>query len=149
MGPDSRHYFFGVVALSLSFSLGGFTRTTPSCSIRLNMSAWDELGIVVKPHFATPYPGSEWFTVYRDSIEAQYGGDLETYVLDLGDASAISAIISHNFNAVELIGLRDMMLNRDMRRIDEYEKIWRRNHAIPDGAPSTVFKEPQFNAAAE
>lgn len=108
-------------------------------SIRQNMAAWQELGMIVKPHFATPYPGSEWFTVYRDRILEQYGGDLEAFILDLGDASKISAVISHNFNAVELIGLRDLMLIGDMRKIDEYERIWRRNHGIPEGAPSTLY----------
>ena len=111
-------------------------------SLRMNMDAWKTLGIVVKPHFATPYPGSEWFTVYRDSILEQYNGDLEAFILDLGDASKISATISHNFNAVELIGLRDMMLSLDYRRIDAYEQVWRRNHRIPEGAPSTLFIEP-------
>ena len=110
-------------------------------AIRANMAAWDDLGMVVKPHFATPYPGSEWFTVYRDSITRQYGGDLEAFVLDLGDASKISAIISENFNAVELVGLRDLMLNKDYRNIALYEEIWRKNHGIPDGAPSTLCKE--------
>ena len=116
-------------------------------SIRLNMAAWKKLGIVVKPHFATPYPGSEWFAVYRQSILEQYGGDLEAFILDLGDASKISAVISHNFTAVELIGLRDLMLNFDTRKIDEYEKIWRANHRIPDGRPSTLYAEPKRAAA--
>lgn len=107
-------------------------------SIRQNMVAWDELGLVVKPHFATPYPGSEWFTVNRKSIEEQYGGDLEAFVLDLGDASQISAVISRNFNAVELIGLREMMVNKNHRGIDAYERTWRANHGIPDGAPSIL-----------
>lgn len=111
-------------------------------SLRMNMDAWKKLGIVVKPHFATPYPGSEWFTLYRDSILQQYSGDLEAFILDLGDASKISAVISHNFNAVELIGLRDLMLNFDYRRIDAYEAIWRYNHRIPEGAPSTLFTNP-------
>jgi radical SAM superfamily enzyme YgiQ (UPF0313 family) len=109
-------------------------------SIRQNMKAWEDLGMIVKPHFATPYPGSEWFTVYRDRILAQYGGDLEAFILDLGDASKISAVISHNFNAVELIGLRDLMLNWQWSKIDEYERTWRRNHAIPEGAPSTLYR---------
>lgn len=94
-------------------------------AIRINMDAWEELGIVVKPHFATAYPGSEWFTVYRESLEQQYGGDLEAFILDLGDASKITGVISENFNAVELVGLRDMMLNFDYRHINEYENIWR------------------------
>ena len=111
-------------------------------AFRLNMAAWKKFGIVVKPHFATPYPGSEWFTVYRPSILEQYGGDLEAFILDLGDASRISAVISHNFTAVELAGLREMMLNFNTRKIDEYEKIWRANHRIPEGRPSTLWREP-------
>jgi anaerobic magnesium-protoporphyrin IX monomethyl ester cyclase len=120
-------------------------------SIRQNLEAWKTLGIMVKPFFATPYPGSEWFTVYRKSIEEQYGGDLEAFILDLGDATRISAVISHNFNAVELLGLREMMINWDYRRIDEYEKIWRKNHNSPDGAPSTLYKpskQPEEGEAA-
>ncbi len=107
----------------------------------MSMDAWDELGIVVKPHFATPYPGSEWFTTYRERIMGQYNGDLEQFIIDLGDASSISAVISHNFNAIELLGLREAMLARDKRRIDEYENIWRKNHQIADGAPSTLLGE--------
>lgn len=108
-------------------------------SLRLNMDAWKKLGIVVKPHFATPYPGSEWFTTNREWITQQYGGDLEAFIRDLGDASKISAVICRNFNAVELIGLRDLMLNWDYRRLDEYERIWRHNHGIKDGEPSTLI----------
>ena len=111
-------------------------------SLRQNMDAWKKLGIVVKPFFATPYPGSEWFHVYRKSIEAQYGGDLEKFVLDLGDATKITATISHNFNAVELLGLRELMLNFDYRRIDEFEKMWRRNHRMPEDHPSTLYRDP-------
>ena len=54
-------------------------------------------------------------------------------------------MISHNFNAVELVGLREHMVNRDHRQIDAYEKVWRHNHKIPDGAPSTLF-EPATSA---
>lgn len=116
-------------------------------SIRLNMAAWKRLGLVVKPHFATPYPGSEWFTVYRSWIEEQYDGDLEAFILDLGDATQISATISHNFDAVELIGLREMMLNFNHRAIDAHEELWRRTHNIPEGEPSTLF--PKRSQAAE
>jgi hypothetical protein len=113
-------------------------------SLRQNMDAWKTLGIVCKPFFATPYPGSEWFTVYRKNIEKQYGGNLESFVLDLGDATRITAVLSHNFNAVELLGLREMMLQFDYRRINEYEQLWRQHHSIPDGAPSTLFKAPEY-----
>ena len=111
-------------------------------SLRDDMEAWKKLGIVVKPFFATPYPGSEWFTVYRKSIEDQYGGDLEKFILDLGDATRVTAVISQNFNAVELLGLRELMLNFDHKRIGEYEAQWRRHHNIPDGRPSTLYEDP-------
>lgn len=110
-------------------------------SIRASMDAWKRLGVVVKPFFATPYPGSEWFTVYREWILEQYDGDLEAYILDLGDATKMTSVISHNFNAVELLGLRDLMMDFDYKRIAEYEKYWRKAHDIPDGAPSTVYDE--------
>jgi anaerobic magnesium-protoporphyrin IX monomethyl ester cyclase len=110
-------------------------------SIKMNIAAWDRLGIMVKPHFATPYPGSEWFTTFRDSIVEQYDGYLEKFISSLGDASAISAVISHNFNAVELLGLRELMLQRDIRSIDAYERQWRRNHKVPDDHPSTLVPE--------
>jgi hypothetical protein len=49
----------------------------------------------------------------------------------LGDATEITAVISENFNAVELLGLRELMVNRDLKRIDAYEKVWRRRHGAP------------------
>jgi len=110
-------------------------------SIYQNMDAWKRLGIVVKPFFATPYPGSEWFTVYRDEILEQYDNDLEKYLLDLGDATKITAVISQNFNAVELLGLRELMINFDYKRIREYEKYWRKAHGIEDGKPSTIYQD--------
>jgi anaerobic magnesium-protoporphyrin IX monomethyl ester cyclase len=98
-------------------------------SIRDNMAAFQRLGIQVRPHFATAYPGSEWFTVYRKSLEDQYGGDLEAYILDLGDATKITATISKNFTAVELIGLRELMCEGNRRQIDSYEKVWQARRA--------------------
>jgi len=108
-------------------------------SIYANMAAWKRLGIVVKPFFATAYPGSEWFATYRDRILEQYGGSLEAYLLDLGDATRVTGLISHNFNAVELLGLRELMMNFDERRIRGYEATWRRNHGIAAGQPSSLY----------
>ena len=64
--------------------------------------------------------------------------DLEAYVVDLGDASRVSGVISKNFNAVELIGLREMMMHRQYSKIDQYEIEWRKRHGIKDGEPSTL-----------
>jgi radical SAM superfamily enzyme YgiQ (UPF0313 family) len=108
-------------------------------SLRDNVHAWERLGLQVKPFFATPYPGTEWYTVYKDRILAQYGGDLEAFLLDLGDATRVTAVISKKFNAVELYGLRELMVLRDLRHLDEYEAEWNRLHgssATPAAPPS-------------
>ena len=100
-------------------------------SIRDSVSAWERMGIQVRPFFATPYPGSEWYHTYKDKILEQYDGNLEAFLLDLGDATKITAVISENFNAVELLGLRELMIKRDLKRINEYEQIWRKTHGEP------------------
>jgi radical SAM superfamily enzyme YgiQ (UPF0313 family) len=97
-------------------------------SLRDNIAAWNRLGLQVKPFFATPYPGTEWYQTYRTRILEQYGGDLEAFLLDLGDATRVTAVISKKFNAVELYGLRELMVLRDVRRIDEYEAEWNKLH---------------------
>ena len=100
-------------------------------SIRDSITAWNRMGIQVIPFFATPYPGSEWYYTYKDRILEQYRGDLEAFLLDLGDATKITAVISENFNAVELLGLRELMVQRDLKRINEYEQVWRKTHGEP------------------
>jgi len=94
-------------------------------SLRDSMKMWKKLGIVCKPFFATPYPGCEWFHTYKDKILEQYDGDLEGFILDVGDATEVTATICENFDPVELYGLRELMIRGDFKRIDEYEKKWR------------------------
>ena len=93
-------------------------------SIRNDIEGLVKLGIHAKPHFATAYPGSEWYYAYKDSIMAQYGGDLEKFVLDLGDASKITAVISHKFSPMQLLGLQTIVHQRDLRLLDLAEKHW-------------------------
>lgn len=100
-------------------------------SILASMDAWERLGVIVFPFFATAYPGSEWYYTYKDKILAQYDGDLEAYLEDLGDATKITGVISENFTAVELLGLRELMVKFDRRKIREYEKVWRSLHGEP------------------
>jgi anaerobic magnesium-protoporphyrin IX monomethyl ester cyclase len=92
-------------------------------SILLNIRAWEKLGIQSYPFFATPYPGSEWYFDFKAEILAQYDDNLENFLLDLGDATKITAVISKYFNAVELLGLRELMVNRDVKRIREYRDL--------------------------
>lgn len=100
-------------------------------SIVDSVDAWERMGIQLVPFFATPYPGSEWYYTYKDKILDQYEGNLEAFLLDLGDATRITAVISENFNAVELLGLRQLMVSRDMKRIKDYESTWRELHGDP------------------
>lgn len=93
-------------------------------SIRNTINALVELGIHCKPHFATPYPGSEWYYTYKDSILKQYDGDLEKFIADLGDASKITAVISHKFSAMELLGLQQIVMTRDLRLLNQAEGHW-------------------------
>ena len=39
---------------------------------------------------------------------------------------------------MELVGLREMMMHKQYDKIDEYEKVWRENHNVPNGHPSIV-----------
>ena len=61
----------------------------------------------------------------------------------MGDASRISAVISKNFNAIELAGLREMMLHRQYDKIDAYEKEWRMKHNIKPWL-NIMFHPPLF-----
>jgi len=100
-------------------------------SLRDSMKAWEELGIITRPHVATPYPGSEWFLIYRDKIMAQYDNDMDRFLSELGDATDITAVISENFNAVELYGLRELMVRGDYDRIQAFEDEWRKLKGDP------------------
>ncbi len=116
-------------------------------SLRDCMRAWEKLGIVVKPFFATPYPGSAWYEVYRDRILEQYKGDLDRFLRDLGDATKVTAIISENFNAVELYGLRELMIQGDYERIAEYEREWRQSRPGKDAIECADAREMKHRRA--
>ena len=108
-------------------------------SVRNTITALIKLGIHARPHFATAYPGSEWYYAYKDQIAAQYGGNLEAYVQDLGDATKITATISHNFSPVELLGLQDIVAKRDLRLLDLSEAAYT-PRKLRTPAPSFNFK---------
>jgi radical SAM superfamily enzyme YgiQ (UPF0313 family) len=107
-------------------------------SVRNTVTALIKLGIHAKPHFATAYPGSEWYYSYKESIRRQYDGDLEAYISDLGDATKITATISHRFTGVELLGLQEIVAKRDLRLLALAEKA-----AVPRGTMHEP--QPSFN----
>lgn len=118
----------------------GFPQETFS-SVRTTIECMIKLGIHAKPHFATPYPGSEWYYSYKNSILEQYNGDLEAFIEDLGDASKITAVISHNFSPAQLLGLQTIVMQRNLRLLDQTEKQWAAADALikPLALPNESF----------
>ena len=122
-------------------------------SVRNTITALIELGIHAKPHFATAYPGSEWYYKYKHAITKQYGGSLENYILDLGDASRISGTISENFSAMELIGLQEIVAKRDLRSLElaenHYKRTRTKNFKIHKSEESFNFVPKKINGPIE
>jgi anaerobic magnesium-protoporphyrin IX monomethyl ester cyclase len=122
-------------------------------SIRNTITALIKLGIHAKPHFATAYPGSEWYYKYKNAIIKQYNGSLENYILDLGDASTISGTISENFSAMELIGLQELVKKRDLRALDIAEKHYNKtrinNYKIHESEESFNFVPKKLDGLIE
>lgn len=111
-------------------------------TIRETAEGMIEMGMYAKPHFATPYPGSQWYYNYKKSIINQYDGDLEKFILELGDASSITAVISHKFSAMDLIGLQQIIYLRDLRLLNQAEKHWAKSDSTIE--PVAVHEE-SFN----
>ena len=122
-------------------------------SIRNTITALIDLGIHAKPHFATAYPGSEWYYKYKNSIIKQYNGSLENYILDLGDASSISATISEKFSAIELLGLQELVAKHDLRTLDLAEKHFNKtrikDYKIHEAEDSFNFIPKRINGPVE
>ena len=122
-------------------------------SVRNTITALIELGIHAKPHFAIAYPGSEWYYKYKHAITKQYGGSLEKYILDLGDASSISGTISENFSAMELIGLQEIVAKRDLRSLElaenHYKRTRTKNFKIHESEESFNFVPKKINGPIE
>ncbi len=113
-------------------------------SIRTTIEFMKKLGIHARPHFATPYPGSEWYYAYKNTILEQYNGNLESFVESLGDASKITAVISHNFTGMELLGLQEIMATRNLKLLDQAERQWQRTGRFENHVPVAIPQE-SFN----
>jgi radical SAM superfamily enzyme YgiQ (UPF0313 family) len=118
-------------------------------SIRNTITGMLELGIHARPHLCTAYPGSEYFYSYKDFITEQYGENLEAYILDLGDATKITATISQNFTGMELLGLQEIMYRRDLRLLDIAERAWIQRPPLMTKQASRNFVAKKLNAPVE
>ena len=77
---------------------------------------WKRNQMLVRPFLITPYPGTELFYEHKDRILKQHGGDLERFLMSLGDATDLSANISP-WDDATLLGLRELMTMQDVDRI--------------------------------
>lgn len=57
-----------------------------------------------------------------DKILEQYNGNLESYILAIGDATDLTVNLS-TFSDPELLGLRDLMVKQDIVRIRRFAKL--------------------------
>ena len=104
---------------------------------------WIKNGIVVDPFICTPYVGSPLFYNNRDFILEQYDNrlsyahlkrsnipeskrkewelqSLDKFMKDCGDATEYTATVSKYFTIPELVGLKRLMFNQDLRRILQF-----------------------------
>jgi len=73
------------------------------------LDAMKETGIVSIPFICTPYPGSEWFTKYKDYVVEQYDGNLEKFISDLEDATKVTALLTRGFTPAEAVGIQNII----------------------------------------
>lgn len=90
----------------------------------------------------TPYVGTKYFNDYYEFILRQYDPSIEKdsplekklaaeelFLIDLDDATDLSATVSQHFSGVELLGLKALVANNDMRRICNFAHESGRTHA--------------------
>lgn len=90
-------------------------------SIYETVKFWIKNGIQCIPFFITPYPGTKIFKENRDLILEQYDDNYEKFVLALGDATKFTVNLT-KFSTPELLGLRQLMVAHDLKRIKEFAK---------------------------
>ncbi|HEV2193256.1 MAG TPA: radical SAM protein [Nitrosopumilaceae archaeon] len=73
------------------------------------LDAMKETGIVSMPFICTPYPGSEWYTKYKEYVKEQYDGNLEKFVSDLEDATKPTALLTKRFTPAEAVGIQHII----------------------------------------
>jgi len=98
----------------------GFPNETVE-DILATVEFWKRNQIEIRPFFITPYPGTELFIQNRQRILKQFDGNLEKFVLALGDAVDLVANISP-WDDATLLGLRELMASKDVKRIKRWAK---------------------------
>ena len=68
-------------------------------------------------------------------------GEKDRSFMDLGDASKITAVISHEFSALQLLGLQQIVYLKDLRLLAQSEQHWGNAQSLthPVAAPKVTF----------
>lgn len=114
----------------------GYPDETPQ-TIHETMEFWRRNKMIVKPFLITPYPGTELYVRYKRKILAEWGGDLEAFLLSLDDATDMSVNISKHFNDVELLGLQQLMYTQDFVRLRRFAEA-KGTPIVEPGAPAVA-----------
>lgn len=77
---------------------------------------WVRNNVYTRPFFITPYPGTEMFDEYREEILRQWDGDLEEFLMELGDATKLVVNLT-GWSDAELLGIRELMVSHDLKRL--------------------------------
>ncbi len=107
-------------------------------SIYDTVKFWVRNDIQCVPFFITPYPATELFEKNKETILSQYDGDYQKFLEALGDPYKHTVNLTR-FSVPEILGLRDLMVTHDLKRIREYAKS--RNVEIKDEEPTTVPRD--------
>ena len=101
------------------------------------LDAWEEIKIVSSPFICTPYPGAEWYIKYKDHILDQYNGNLESFIIDLEDATKVTALLTKKFTPAEAVGIQNIMSQaaitgdfKNARRLLAYSKKMKEDQMI-------------------
>lgn len=92
---------------------------------------------------STAYPGTQYYMEHKKYLMAQYDPlinqfpddkerekrALERFLIDLDDATDMTATVAQNFNQVELLGIKSLVANNDIRRILLFAHDTNRTHA--------------------
>ncbi len=107
------------ISLIAAFMVGYAGETFES--IYDTVKFWVRNGIQCAPFFITPYPATELFEKNKEKILSQYDGDYQKFVEALGDSYKYIVNLT-SFSVPEILGLRDLMVTHDLKRIREYAK---------------------------
>lgn len=91
-------------------------------SILRTVNFWIQNQVKIEPFFCTPYPATELYEKNKDIILKQYNGDMNKFLCALDDATKLVANLNPHFTNVDLLGLRQLMIDHDIEGIKRFAR---------------------------